>query len=170
MMLLNSALLLLTNCVFSALAANGTCPTFVAKNSISSTYRVNFYANGLSAYQAPPALPANITAGTPSKLAQPGHPGAEFTITNCSSTTQSSCTHGSCYTNYITTAQVTHHDLCLTASSRNTNATFSFLPCNVSTPDTQLFALSQYVNYSPSYATSPAYVEFFASRPLDEFY
>jgi len=78
------------------IATNTTCPTFIAKNSTSQTYRINFYDNGLNSdYQAPPTLPANISANNPAKLEAAGNHGAHFTITNCSSSTQSSCSHGS---------------------------------------------------------------------------
>lgn len=89
-------LLALASLALATSTTSTTCPTFIAKNSTSQTYRINFYDNGLNSnYQAPPTLPANISATNPAKLEPARDDGARFTITNCSSSTQSSCSDGS---------------------------------------------------------------------------
>ncbi|KAF1983163.1 hypothetical protein K402DRAFT_466195 [Aulographum hederae CBS 113979] len=137
-----------------ALAASNICPTFIAKNSTSSVYKVQFYDNNFNENSPAPVIsPTNATGRSPWALARPGFDGSFLRITNCTSTTQQSCTHGSCYINYLTTAQILRNRLCLTFSDAQQNATFSFQPCEpFANSTTQLFKLSQVVNYSPAYA------------------
>jgi hypothetical protein len=68
---------------------------------------------------------------------------------------------GGCYINYITTAQITHGGKCMTATTSTTTgtSTYSLLPCTGSSDNTQLFQLSQYVNYAPAYASIYSYGE-----------
>ncbi|KAF2810916.1 uncharacterized protein BDZ99DRAFT_497844 [Mytilinidion resinicola] len=146
--------------------ASNICSTFVAKNSTAKSYHISFYDNGNGPSGNPfqnVTFPANATASSPWKIVSPSHhnKSAPFTLTNCTFTTQSSCTHGGCYINYITTTQITHSKRCLTFSTTDAtqNATFSFQPCNGANATAQLFELSQVVNYSPGYASITAYGE-----------
>lgn len=68
---------------------------------------------------------------------------------------------GGCYINYMTNAQITHAGLCMTASApaASADATFSWKSCTGADSDTQIFQLSQYVNYSPGYASIYSYGE-----------
>ncbi|KAF2490590.1 hypothetical protein BU16DRAFT_159256 [Lophium mytilinum] len=159
-------LLVLSNTAEAASINSSVCPTFVAKNTTAKSYHIAFYDNG----NGPPGnslqnitLPANATASSPWKIGSPTHhdQGALFTLTNCTSTTQSSCSHGGCYINYITTTQITRSKRCLTFSNTDAtqNATFSFQPCTGANSTAQLFELSQVVRYSPGYASVTAYGE-----------
>lgn len=80
-------------------------------------------------------------------------PASSPQLTLPSNTTQSSCTHGSCYiayTNYVRIINpATNH--CLTAHHPNANSTYNFQPCDPN-PSTyaQFWEANQYVMYYPT--------------------